>query len=271
MLRKLQAVWRKHDILNESQHGYSAQRGTYTAMLQHLNLLEDAIEYGLPLHSKTWDMHKAFDSVSKNLMRMAWHRAGVPLDIAQWLAEIDINGVTVIKSNHALNTWVKRGYAGVCQPGAQASFTGAVESFSAKRGTGQGNVPSPACWNLVFDILLTMLNRDDTPPRYVRGRDNISYAARETAFADDLHSMASSHTVLQRKADIVSAFCCVMGLQLSVKKLRRFIFAYTRWEEEVPAPIIVHLDDWTPHHVEVRLRGHQEYLGVQMDPKISMR
>ena len=119
VLRKLQAVWRKHDILNVSQHGYSAQRGTYTAMLQHLNLLEDAIEYGLPLHSETWDMHKAFDSVSKNLMRMAWHRAGVPLDIAQWLAEIDINGVTVIKFNHALNTWVKRGYYGVCQPGAQ--------------------------------------------------------------------------------------------------------------------------------------------------------
>ena len=58
-----------------------------------------------------------------------------------------------------------------------------------------------------------------------------------------------------------------MGLQLYVKKRRRFVFAYSRWEEEEPAPIIVHLDDWTPHHVEVRLRGHQGYLGVQMDPK----
>ena len=122
VLRKLQAVWRKHDILNSSQHGYSAHRGTYTAMLQHLNLVEDVIEYGLPLHSETWDMHKAFDSVFKNLMRMAWHRAGVPLDIAQWLTEIDINGVTVIISNHALNTWVRQGYTGVCQPGAQASL-----------------------------------------------------------------------------------------------------------------------------------------------------
>ena len=31
-------------------------------------------------------------------MRMAWHRAGVPLDIAQWLADIDIDGVTVTGS-----------------------------------------------------------------------------------------------------------------------------------------------------------------------------
>ena len=67
----------------------------------------------------------------------------------------------------------------------------------------QGGLPNPTCWNLVFDILLTMLDRDDTPPRYDRGRDNISDAARETAFADNLHSMASSHTVLKRKADII--------------------------------------------------------------------
>ena len=57
VLPKLQVVWRKHDILNVSQHGYSAHRGTYTAMLQNHNLLEDAIEYGLPLHSKTWGMN----------------------------------------------------------------------------------------------------------------------------------------------------------------------------------------------------------------------
>ena len=76
-------------------------------MLQHLSLLEDAIEYGLPLHSKSWGMHEAFDSVSKHLMRMAWHNACVLLDVAEWLAEIDINGVTVKQSNHALNTRTK--------------------------------------------------------------------------------------------------------------------------------------------------------------------
>ena len=53
VLRKRRAVWRKHDILNVSQHGYSAHRGTYTTMVQHLNLLEDAIESGLPIHSIT--------------------------------------------------------------------------------------------------------------------------------------------------------------------------------------------------------------------------
>ena len=119
-----------------------------------------------------------------------------PLDIAQWLAEIDINGVTVIKSNNALNTWTNQGYAGICQPDEQSSFSGAVKSFSATRGTEQGDVPSPTCLNLVFNILLTMVDCDDTPAKYVRRRDKISYAARETAFADNLHSMASTHTVL---------------------------------------------------------------------------
>ena len=111
-----------------------------------------------------------------------------------------------------------------------------------------------------------MLDRDDTRARYVRERDNISWAARDTALAENLHIMASSHTLLQSKADNVSEYCCVMGLQLSIKTLRRFLFAYTRWEENVPASIIVHRDGWTPHHVDVCLRGHHKSLGVQMDP-----
>ena len=82
-------------------------------MLQHIDLLEDAIEYGPPLHIKTWDMHNALDSVSKNPIRIAWHRAGVPQDIAQCLVETDKKGVMVIKSNHVINTWIKYGYAGV--------------------------------------------------------------------------------------------------------------------------------------------------------------
>ena len=111
-----------------------------------------------------------------------------------------------------------------------------------------------------------MLDKDDSPQRYVRGRDSMSYTARETACADDLHSMASSHKVLKRKADLVSAFCCVMGLELSVKKLRRFIFSYMKWVSEIPPPITFHLDRWTPHLVHVRLQGHSKYLGVQLDP-----
>ena len=52
---------------------------TVIASTLFINILEDAIENGRQfLHTCTWDITKAFDSVSKNLMRLAWSRFGVP-------------------------------------------------------------------------------------------------------------------------------------------------------------------------------------------------
>ena len=110
---------------------------------------------------------------SKNLMRTAWHRVGVPRDIALGLADIDIDGVTVVKSNYALNAWMINGYESIRTPGTSTKFEGRVDFFLARRGTGQGDVPIPTCWNLVFYILLTMLDRDDSSQRYLRGRDKL--------------------------------------------------------------------------------------------------
>ena len=73
-------------------------------------------------------------------MMTAWRRVAVLRDIALSLAEIDIDGVTVVKSNHALNAWMKQGYESVRTPGTQTTFAGAIESFSTQRGTGQGDV-----------------------------------------------------------------------------------------------------------------------------------
>ena len=149
VLRKRRAVWRKHDILNVSQHGYSAHRGIYTAS-------QPARRRDRIRTTFTQRNMRHAQSLWLSIQESNADRAGVPRNIAQWLAEININWATIIKPNHSLNTWIKQGYARVCQPGAQASLTGAVESFSTKRRTGQEDVPYPTCWNLVLVILLTM-------------------------------------------------------------------------------------------------------------------
>eukprot|EP01041_Mallomonas_annulata_P042301 gene42301-biopygen24929 len=58
---------------------------TMTATLQYINALEDARESGQPIHRSSWDMSKAFDTVSKPAMMIAWLRLGVPEQIATWL------------------------------------------------------------------------------------------------------------------------------------------------------------------------------------------
>ena len=53
-----------------------------TASLTFINMLEEVIEKGEVLHTCSWDITRAFDSVSENVMRMAWARLGVPQELA---------------------------------------------------------------------------------------------------------------------------------------------------------------------------------------------
>ena len=64
----------KHDVLRHSHHGFCAGRSTIKASLLFINKLEEALVKGKVLHTRSWDITRAFNSVSKNVMRMAWAR-----------------------------------------------------------------------------------------------------------------------------------------------------------------------------------------------------
>ena len=88
--------------------------------------------------------------------------------------------------------------------------------FISQRGTGQGDVLSPTCWAAVVDVLLTALEIDVESiggGAWVRSSANEGYKRRNTAYADDLLSTTPGADQLQRKADIVSAFCSIMDFR----------------------------------------------------------
>ena len=271
-----------------------------TASTLFINMLEDAIEHGRPLHTCTWDITKAFDSVSKNVMRLAWSRLGVPDVWIQWLVGMDEGGMTVVRTPHAVDVWNKVGLSGFkkrsgfesrtssgsgmsVQGDTQDSDTGPkggklqADGFVAERGTGQGDVTSPSCWAALFDILLTALHMDMVAaahPKSVSAGSNGGYMEGETAYADDLLSCARTPEALQRKADIVSTFCMIMGLQLSTSKLRRFVMAHSGLDENVQPSLMVHkfgkptnIDgvSWNSEDIEVNAEGVLEYLGGKYD------
>ena len=171
-------------------------------------MLEDAIEHDTPVHISSWDITRAFDSVSKNIMRLAWSRLGIPDEWLEWLVAMDVQGLTVVRTPHAVQLWdkhgtdkfVKRpklddrptGFEEFICPGMESkhkameeqaepvrSTNDTAEGFSAERGTGQGDVSSPACWSAVFDILLTALALDaqDRENRWIRGKSNVGYVS----------------------------------------------------------------------------------------------
>ena len=134
----------RHSSLSLSQHGYLPHHGTDTASLQLLNTLETAWDARRPLYGCSWDISKAFDSVSKPLIVLRWQRLGLPAEIAQWLVDQDDNGYTIIivRTPHALAKLDVEGLEGLRKL-----------SFNPERGTGQGDIHSHFTWLAGFDVL----------------------------------------------------------------------------------------------------------------------
>ena len=145
-----------------------------------------------------------------------------------------------------------------------------LESFDAARGTGQGDVTSPTCWVAVMDIMLTALRAHDqtsTSKTYYRGDGINMYTSEETSYADDMESITNDPIHLQEKADIVSAYCILAGLQLSHDKLRRVMQTLSTDTLDITTPTdtIVHIHPWTPKTVKVNTTEPTEYLGGLYD------
>ena len=303
LLHRILDVWGKHNVLHRYQHGFIHGRSTMTASTLFINMLEDAVERGHPLHTCTWDITKAFDSVTKNVMKLAWTRLGVPDEWVQWLVGLDEKGTTTVRTPHAIDQWNKDGPSCLRKRSRKKrDTTGFPEyqcpgyvpklddlsqdipglGFQAIRGTGQGDVTSPTCWAAIFDILLTALHMDIQETRaaqHVAADSNQGYSEGETAYADDLLSCARTPEALQRKADIVSTFCLIMGLQLSTTKLRRFVMAHSGLDEEDDTTIVhlygtkAHVDGptWDAIEIQASTQGTLEYLGGKYDTDGSAR
>ena len=102
------------------------------------------------LYDSSWDIKKAFDSVSKAVIRLAWARLCVPAELIEWLVELDMNAWVAVRTLWTVQVWATQGLAGFNSGMAgESPFT-----FNPERGTGQGDISSSHTWVAVFDILL---------------------------------------------------------------------------------------------------------------------
>ena len=116
MVQKIQSALHAHSVLDKAQHGCQHGKGTSSASMIHINGFEDAEELCHELHRTSYDMNKAFDSVSKPSMLLACLRLGVPLEVAAWFVAMDINPTTVVKMPHSLYIWEQLMYHSFCMP-----------------------------------------------------------------------------------------------------------------------------------------------------------
>ena len=257
-VRKIVQHWEAHQILTHSQHGFRRGHGTDSALLIHLNCLEHARHTNSPLFLSSWDIRRAFDSVSKEAMDASWRRLGVPAATANWIAHLDDQGPTAVRSPWALDAWRRAKYVGL-PPGTSPERPG---TFTRERGTPQGDVSSPHAWTAFFDIALRALDTTDPAIHFhMPSHLHKSVAVSDVGYADDLVSLSSSLTGLQYKADIMSAFALLFDLTISAPKLRAACLGPVP-----PNPLLtIHGPGWTPTIIPVRTAGTITILGLTLD------
>ena len=85
------------------------------------------------------------------LIVLCWQHLGLPVEIAQWLVDLDASGYTIVRTPYALSKWDIDGLDGIRDL-----------SFNPERGTGQGDIHSPFTWLAVFDVRVTHSPRPPT-------------------------------------------------------------------------------------------------------------
>jgi hypothetical protein len=188
ILSKIKHAILKCKVLQPNHYGFLPNRGTDSELVQILNILEEAIEHQEGIDLITWDIKKAFDSVSQNIQYLAWRRLGVPRPISAWLVALDNRGTFTVRSPYALNR-----IANVWNSPSAFADTQRIlkeDGFEAEQGLTQGDVKSTLGWVAVFDILLTAMNdlaeQEHLQQVYLRHAGSFLYNSLALAFADDL-------------------------------------------------------------------------------------
>eukprot|EP01041_Mallomonas_annulata_P007570 gene7570-biopygen3632 len=258
----------KHSTLSPLQHCQRG-KGTDSALLQRINVTEASQEAAFDLYTSSWDFRKAFDNVNKPIIRLAWTRLGVPPDIVEWIASLDEHPNIIHLTPHSPTHWTPHPDHSLTQQ--HADHPNPPHKLTAERGVGQGAGLSLATGNALMDILLRSLEiiSPITNP-LIPGRPGIVVASQDTCYADDLLSPAATLDNLQLKADLVSAFALVFGLDIASSKLRLHCHLWSGITPPSPPQLTLHGPNWYPTTLPIALSTYKhplllKYLGPTFD------
>ena len=124
-----------------------------------LNKIEHAHQTSAPTMVNFWDMRRAFDSIPRNLQRLAWQRLGVPQDTAEWFVSLDEGGQAFVDTPLFKHQRTFRTAADIRRSRtpdllqSKATDTDPL-FFIPLQWIGQGESASSLMWVAVYDILL---------------------------------------------------------------------------------------------------------------------
>eukprot|EP01042_Synura_sphagnicola_P000794 gene794-biopygen843 len=167
---------------------------------------------------------------------------------------------TIVRTPHALAQLDVEGLEGLKEL-----------SFNSERGTGQGDIHSPFAWLAVFDVLLTVLDRQQhsLDHFHLYRPDGCPYLARPICYAADLQSFASTLLGLQRTADLVSVFAMVFKLTIATSKLRAFHYGGLSQPPDDTELLQIHAAGWVSHEEPSKAWAYSTQSTLPIPPPFS--
>ena len=120
-----------------------------------LNSIEHAHRELVPTLITFWDIRRAFDSIPRNLQRLAWNRLGVPEDLAEWFVSLDDNGMAFVDTPYYAAKKTSKDILYNSDHFQSVDETlhshPPAQGFQPQRGIGQGESASSLMWVAVYD------------------------------------------------------------------------------------------------------------------------
>ena len=225
--KRIHLICHHHRLLNPAQYGYRHDNGILMPLYNLLNTIEDAHLNSTPTIVTFWDMKRAFDSIPRNLQRLAWNRLGVPPDVAEWFVSLDDGGQAYVETPHyQLNKNLHsshdflHGAQHAPNPTHPPDHPTLTLGFCPQRGIGQGESASSLMWVAVYDILLDWIEPHNTHlhpfnfadlsrPTHISTPDSHTTRTNtappvSNAYADDLATITTgsrAHPIQQQQAE----------------------------------------------------------------------
>ena len=208
--RRIHLIWHNSHLLNTNQYGYRLHSGINMPLYNILNHIEMAHTQGVPTIITFWDIKRAFDSIPRNLQKLAWVRLGLSIEDATWFVDLDDGGHSFLITPFFEQSAKIMSSTNLLQNASHFHSSLNDLTFTSQRGIGQGESASSLVWVAVYDILLDLLQSITEK----NGSLN--------AYADDLASVTTGPNSFenhQKIAQLISAFCAFTGMQLNYKKI----------------------------------------------------
>jgi hypothetical protein len=218
--KRINLLWHQDGILHGGQYGYQLDNGTPMPLLNVHDEIADAIHNSKSKQATFWDIRRAFDSIHRNLQRLAWTRLGVPHDVVEWFVSLDDHGLSFIGSPYYIEKCKLSTPEQLYQSDKHMSQQPDL-AFEAERGIGQGE---SLLWVTMYDILLEWIDPRNTD-LYV-GEDSMgTFSADDiaqtviNAYLATITGRPRAEEMQQLQSDWLSAFCAFTGLTMHPTKI----------------------------------------------------